>query len=117
MRGLRAIVGGLCLFHIGLLAQFVRVDTSFAPTITGGGVSCITVQPDQRILIGGGFTNVNGIGRRGLARLNADGSLDESFEAHWLGPQPTISSLELYNTNIYVATYGEWLVVPCYPLP
>lgn len=41
--------------------------------------SCVALDPDSKILVGGGFTSVNGIGRTNIARLNEDGSLDESF--------------------------------------
>lgn len=36
-------------------------------------------QPDGKILVCGGFTNFNGISRKGIARINQDGSLDTSF--------------------------------------
>jgi uncharacterized delta-60 repeat protein len=42
-------------------------------------VRILTVQPDGRILIGGEFTTVNSTNRNRIARLNADGSLDNSF--------------------------------------
>src|SRR5262249_21149106 len=55
-------------------------DTSFTPVHANAyGISAMTVQEDGRILIGGTFTNINGASRRGLARLNADGSLDNTF--------------------------------------
>jgi uncharacterized delta-60 repeat protein len=56
------------------------VDPSF--TTAGGGasgVSAVVVQPDGRILIGGGFTSYGGVTRNCIARLFADGSLDMSF--------------------------------------
>jgi hypothetical protein len=37
------------------------------------------VQSDGRIIVGGKFTSVNGIGRNNIARLNVNGTLDESF--------------------------------------
>jgi hypothetical protein len=37
------------------------------------------VQADGKVLIGGFFTSYNGTGRGSIARLNADGSLDSSF--------------------------------------
>jgi len=40
---------------------------------TDGSVSAIVVQPDRKILIGGGFSNL----ARSIARLNANGSLDQ----------------------------------------
>jgi uncharacterized delta-60 repeat protein len=39
------------------------------------------VQPDGKLLLGGQFSYVNGAPRTGLGRLNADGSLDTSFDA------------------------------------
>jgi len=59
------------------------VDTSFDPNVTGT-VSAITVQPDSKILIGGAFTSLNpkdtgAVTRNNIARLNADGTLDTSF--------------------------------------
>src|SRR6185503_6481339 len=43
------------------------------------GVYAMVLQPDGRLLIGGTFTMVNGVTRHGIARLNADGSLDSGF--------------------------------------
>ena len=64
-------------------------DVTFTPRIQfsspRGPVKAIMVQPDGRILIGGAFTNINGAPRRGLARLNRDGSLDEGFSADLIG--------------------------------
>jgi uncharacterized delta-60 repeat protein len=56
------------------------LDTGFNPgTGADNGVSTIAVQADGKILIGGSFTSYNGTGRNRIARLNADGSLDTSF--------------------------------------
>lgn len=62
------------------------LDTSFDPG-TGANfqpdtspVQAIAVQPDGRIIIGGAFTNFNGVARNRVARLNIDGSLDTSFD-------------------------------------
>src|SRR5690554_2722894 len=58
------------------------LDTSFN-TGTGFGVSYwiheITLQPDGKILVGGGFTQYNGQTQNRIVRLNTDGSLDTSF--------------------------------------
>ena len=37
------------------------------------------VQPDGKILIGGSFSNVLGVARNNIARLNSDGTLDTAF--------------------------------------
>ncbi|HLM62489.1 MAG TPA: hypothetical protein VK308_16935, partial [Pyrinomonadaceae bacterium] len=42
-------------------------------------VYAIAVQPDGKIIIGGVFGIVNGLTRTGIARLNADGTIDASF--------------------------------------
>lgn len=42
-------------------------------------VESVILQPDGKILIGGRFTTVNGVRRNQIARLNPDGSLDESL--------------------------------------
>ncbi|MGB7209328.1 MAG: hypothetical protein WBD27_11755 [Pyrinomonadaceae bacterium] len=58
------------------------VDTTFNVTLGGAGgtdVTDIALQSDGRIVIGGGFWSVNGVEKYHMARLNADGSLDNSF--------------------------------------
>jgi uncharacterized delta-60 repeat protein len=44
-------------------------------------ITALVVQPDDKIVVAGEFTEVNGMARHGIARLNADGSLDASFDA------------------------------------
>lgn len=44
-----------------------------------GQVNAVAVQSDGKIVIGGKFSNVNGVPRNNIARLNADGTLDMSF--------------------------------------
>lgn len=44
-----------------------------------GRVHKIELQPDGKVLIGGTFSGVNGTTRNGIARLNADGTLDSTF--------------------------------------
>jgi len=59
------------------------LDKSFAAgTGADNEVRSIAVQPDGEILIGGKFTFFNGSNVKGIARLNADGSLDTSFKFH-----------------------------------
>jgi uncharacterized delta-60 repeat protein len=50
------------------------------PSGVVGGVSSIDVQSDGKVLIGGDFTQVNDMPAAGIARLNADGSLDRTFQ-------------------------------------
>lgn len=57
------------------------LDTSFAPTGTGLNnlVKAVAIDTNGRILVGGGFTSYNGAPINYIARLNSDGSLDNSF--------------------------------------
>jgi uncharacterized delta-60 repeat protein len=64
-------------------------DTFNAGTGIGGGqgfggvrVNTVAVQPDGKILIGGHFGSYNETQSILLARLNSDGTLDESFNAN-----------------------------------
>ncbi|HEX8565537.1 MAG TPA: FG-GAP-like repeat-containing protein [Pyrinomonadaceae bacterium] len=45
-----------------------------------GSVLAIAVQPDGKAIVSGGFTKMNGLARNRLARLNADGTTDASFD-------------------------------------
>lgn len=57
------------------------LDITFNPGMgANSGVSAIAIQLDGKILIGGNFTSYDGIPRNRIARLNADGSLDTSFD-------------------------------------
>jgi uncharacterized delta-60 repeat protein len=51
--------------------------------INGGRIQAFSVQSDGKIVIGGGvaFTQYNGTTVNGFARLNADGSLDATFNS------------------------------------
>lgn len=56
------------------------VDLSFKTNFNAAGsILAITLQADDKILVGGSFTHINGTLRRGIARLNVDGSLDATF--------------------------------------
>ena len=58
------------------------LDGTFHPGASiNGVVTSLVLQPDGKALIGGNFTSVNGTSRNRIARLNANGSLDASFES------------------------------------
>lgn len=48
-------------------------------------VNCSAVLPDGKVMIGGFFTSVGGVARNKLARLNADGTLDTTYNAQLTG--------------------------------
>ncbi|MBS1795408.1 MAG: VCBS repeat-containing protein [Acidobacteria bacterium] len=58
------------------------LDTAFNNNLGAGfdnSTKKIALQPDGKILVGGAFFNVNGTASHGLARLNANGSVDTAF--------------------------------------
>jgi uncharacterized delta-60 repeat protein len=84
--------------NLGRLNPDGSVDTSFDPGVTGE-VHSLVVQPDGKILVGGQFTTLGGGGagtttRHNLGRLNADGSLDTSFDP---GANNAVRALALHS--------------------
>lgn len=66
--------------YIARMNESGSVDSSFNPQVNSiGRIQAIKRQPDGKILIGGIFEYVNGIRKTNIARLNANGSLDSSF--------------------------------------
>lgn len=68
--------------RIGRLNSDGSLDSSFNADVGADHsvVYRIAIQPDGKIIIAGDFTSVNGQPRNNIARLNADGSLDASFD-------------------------------------
>jgi len=58
------------------------IDSKFQTTAThnGGQVWATLVQPDGKIVIGGQFKSFAGCARFGIARLNGDGTCDQTFD-------------------------------------
>jgi uncharacterized delta-60 repeat protein len=84
----KIIIGGAFISYNGVTRNYLArlnadgsLDASFNPG-TGANytVETISIQADGKIIIGGGFTSCNGVARNRIARLNADGSLDASFD-------------------------------------
>ena len=75
------------VFVLSLLLTFTQanattrisdLDANFDPN-ANAPVQSLAIQADGKILIGGEFTTIAGETRNRLARLNADGTLDEDF--------------------------------------
>jgi uncharacterized delta-60 repeat protein len=76
-------VNGFALNHIARLNVDGSVDTNFDLNMgASDAVRAIAIQIDGRILIGGDFTNVNGVILNHIARLNPDGTLDANFTSN-----------------------------------
>jgi uncharacterized delta-60 repeat protein len=76
---------GIARNRIARLNNDGSLDTTFNP---GSGffngfdfcsVYSISIQSDDKLIVGGGFSSFNGVSRKCIARLNNDGSLDATF--------------------------------------
>lgn len=72
-------VNGASIKGLARLNLNGSVDTGFsASTRQDDYPLCVAIQADGQILIGGSFTNVSGISKSYLARLNPDGTLEST---------------------------------------
>jgi YVTN family beta-propeller protein len=91
-----------CLF--AMLAVGVHGQTIVSPSIAqvyhGGAIYAVAVQADGKVIIGGTFAFVNGTARNNIARINADGTLDATWNPN---ANATVWSLALDGSgNVYV---------------
>ena len=82
--------------HIARLNSDGSVDTTFNPGLGVNGdnamVWSLALQPSGQVVIAGDFTSYNGTNVSSIARLNADGSLDTSFNPH-TGPNGIVNAV------------------------
>lgn len=82
--------------HIARLQSDGTLDTGFNPGsgANQGTIYAIAIQADGKILIGGEFNTYNDIPQNYLARLNSDGSLDNTFNIGG-GPNGWVYSIRI----------------------
>ena len=75
-------LGGQTRINIGRLNPNGTLDTAFNPGAGTGGskVRELAVQSDGKIVVGGAFAQLGGQPRNNIGRLNANGTLDETFD-------------------------------------
>ena len=100
--GGKVLIGGG--FGLARLNSNGTQEAGINPARLNGAVHALAVQPDRRILAGGSFTTVNGVGRNGIARINAD------VECHW---GTTVGSMvKIVEKNYFAALdYRTGLVI------
>lgn len=88
------------------------LDTSFTPASISfflmDNPTSMRVQPDGKIVIAGPFYKIGGVSRSGLARLNADGSLDTGFQPPET-PAISTSSMALFPDGKLLVKSAEGL--------
>lgn len=109
----KILIGGYFTNYNGTAVKnFARLnaDGSFDSTFNTNGtgsskpVFAIAIQSDNKILIEGYLSSYNGTTVRGIARLNADGSLDSAFNSGGAGSEGSIRVIKsLSDGKILVA--------------
>ncbi|MEY2411099.1 MAG: hypothetical protein QOF48_3769 [Verrucomicrobiota bacterium] len=85
----RILIGGSFYSSTGSAPQYLArlnangtVDPGFNSHFSiDGPINALALQPDGKIIIAGNFVVVEGIVRRSIARLNANGTIDPGFDA------------------------------------
>ena len=118
----RVVIGGLMTTYNGVQRNGVArlnidggLDTSFNPGLgTTSTVWSVAIQPDGKILVAGEFTSFNTQTRPYIARLNADGTLDPTFNPGPTGPNSPVYALALApngSTNVPIVIGGAFTSV------
>jgi len=90
------------------------IDTSFNngnAGIFGGYVDSIAIQQfgnDFKIIIAGSFTKYNGQDRYGIARLNSDGTLDNTFPSFTMNNYPVKAIVQPNNKIIVIGAFTSF---------
>ncbi|HNQ68098.1 MAG TPA: hypothetical protein PKN32_06960, partial [Bacteroidales bacterium] len=100
----KIIIGGSFTVYgetaINRIARLNSDGSLDAPFNIGTGANSYiistAIQNDQKIIIGGGFTSYNGVARSRVARLNIDGSLDDTFDSE-LGSNDLVYAIYIQN--------------------
>jgi len=71
------------------------LDTSFVSTGANGPINTITIQSDDKIIIGGYFSIYNDTAQNNIVRLNANGSLDTGFNVGGSGTNNSVSAITI----------------------
>ncbi len=80
------------------------VDQGFNPGsgATKGAVRSLVLEPGGNLLIGGDFTNYNGVSRARVARVKTDGSLDAFFNTNSV-PNNSVAAVALQGSKVVIA--------------
>lgn len=69
-------------------------DFAVEPSWRRGIIQTLVQQPDGHWMIGGDFSRVNGIPRRGVARITASGAVDQKFDSGE-GPSSAVGAIAI----------------------
>lgn len=109
------IAGTLTVQSLGVMrSSLIRLfpdgslDTSFTSISANGGIYDIFVQPDDKIIVIGGFSTFNGLPYNKILRLNANGTPDIAYNQN-LG-----SGLTIIPNKAYLDAFGKLTLLGAY---
>lgn len=103
----KLLAAGFSTFAGGNKVIKLLPDGSLDPTFSSGSgfdgqITTMAVQLDGKMVVSGHFSSYNGVARGRIARINADGSLDLSFDPG-AGFSSTVTTLVLQPNNRILA--------------
>ena len=112
----KILIGGYFTAYKGITRRYIArlnndgtLDTNFhtgvAGEINGGEVTTVIVQSDDKILISGSFVSYDGTSRNSIARLNSDGTLDNSFNPGYGVNNPILASTMQSDGKVLIGGY------------
>ncbi|MEN6626554.1 MAG: hypothetical protein ABFD69_10035 [Candidatus Sumerlaeia bacterium] len=81
-------------------------DSSFAKVVVDARVDCMSVQTNGSVVIAGGFHSVKGYVRNQVARLSANGTMDQTFNP---GDGVDLGEIVLPDDDGSEENHNEWL--------
>jgi uncharacterized delta-60 repeat protein len=91
------------------------LDATFRPVLGPDYyVYSVALQTNGQVLIGGAFIHVDGSNRGRIARLNTDGSLDNTFMNGTLGADGSVTAIALQSDNKVIVD-GSFTTMGGYP--
>ncbi|MBX7053220.1 MAG: T9SS type A sorting domain-containing protein [Flavobacteriales bacterium] len=88
------------------------VDQSFLAGTTSylfdDYIADVEVLPNDQLLVGGNFTTFNGASQKYMARLNSDGSIDNTFVMDGTGFSDEVNDITYNPIYDYIAVCGEF---------
>lgn len=107
------LIGGATTsgYNLRKLNSNGTINTGFTQNLFDSNVNAINQQSDGKIIIGGPFKTINGVNRYGCARLNTDGTVDNTFQ--YSGITYTGVGTGIISSNIVLADdsiilYGDF---------
>ncbi len=105
-----AAYNGVPCGHIVQLNSDGSMDAGFQANLgsgSDGALLALALQADEKLLVGGAMVTFNGTTRTNIVRLNADGTLDTTWDANGVGCDGTVSGIVL-NSNGKAVVVGAF---------